>query len=84
MVVPNILNTIFALRSHSVCCQVSRVNSILQNKEQGLGSATGMINQLKDANAQLQQQVEKARADHKEEKARASSLQVTCAVYFPV
>lgn len=55
---------------------------MLQNKEQGLGSATGMINQLKDANAQLQQQVEKARADHKEEKARASSLQVTVLFTF--
>lgn len=55
--------------------EVSRVNSILQNKEQGLGSATGMINSLRDANNQLQQQLEKARLEHKQEKTRASDLQ---------
>ena len=49
---------------------------MLQNKEQGLGSATGMINSLKDANTQLQQQLEKAMSDHKAEKTRASTLQV--------
>lgn len=64
------------------CCnnilipQVSRVNSLLQNKEQGLGSATGMINNLREANNQLQQQLEKSRLEHKSEKTRASTLQV--------
>lgn len=55
--------------------EVARLNSIIQNTEQGLGSATGMINNLKDANNKLQQQLEKAKADHKEEKSRSASLQ---------
>lgn len=55
--------------------EVSRVNSLLHNKEEGLGSATGTINGLKEANNQLQQQLEKARADQKAEKSRAASLQ---------
>ncbi|XP_060568985.1 protein FAM184A-like, partial [Ruditapes philippinarum] len=55
--------------------KVARVNGLLQNKEQGLGSATGMINSLRDANTQLQQQLEKSRLEHKAEKNRASALQ---------
>ncbi|KAL4231837.1 hypothetical protein ACF0H5_009413 [Mactra antiquata] len=55
--------------------EVARVNSLLQNKEQGLGSATGMINSLRDANNQLQQQLDKSRNEHKSEKSRATTLQ---------
>ncbi|XP_052773969.1 protein FAM184A-like [Mya arenaria] len=55
--------------------EVARVNSMLQNKEDGLGSATGMINNLRDANNQLQQQLESSRSDYKAEKTRASNLQ---------
>ncbi|WAR21084.1 F184A-like protein [Mya arenaria] len=46
-----------------------------RNKEDGLGSATGMINNLRDANNQLQQQLESSRSDYKAEKTRASNLQ---------
>ena len=56
--------------------QVQRLEKIVAESEQGLGSATSNISSLKEQNERLRADLEQARVELRTQQARSSTLEV--------